>query len=384
MDRDRTPPATEALREHAWRFLRTTPEHAALLLEPDGTIAWSNDAAHAIFGAATLDGRHVSTCFVEEDVAHGVPRFEADVASKTGAMEDDRWMRRADGSRFWAEGASIALRDDDDERLLGFLKILRNRTTQKMAVETLRNQVEERATYAEHCENAMYTLAHELRNPLATMMACADLVDRLPPGDKRIVATQDMLRRSLGFAVRLVDDLVDVTRAATGRLSLHVEALSLEAVLRNAIGTACERATTPWRTVELLLPPEPIDIEADPLRIEQLFVNLICNALRYTPEDGRIWVSAVLLEDTVLVKIEDTGIGMEAGVLASVFDMFSQAREASMQGGLGIGLALVKQIVEMHGGSVQAQSDGAGQGSKFLVTLPLKPPSPEAAPVGGG
>lgn len=379
---DPAPPDGDVLRDHAWRFLRTTSQHAALLLDASGNITWTNAAAEAIFGAAVLAGHHVSVCFVEEDIATGVPRFETEVAAATGWMEDDRWMRRADGSRFWAEGTTIALRDDQGA-LLGFLKVLRNRTTQKMATETLRNQVADRATHAEECATAMFTLAHELRNPLATMASCAELLDRLPPDDPRLGATQAMLRRSVGFAVRLVDDLVDTTRASTGRLSLQTEMLAVDELLRSAIATAQERAPQPARRIDLLLPQAELRIEADPLRMQQVFVNLIGNAIRYTPPGRRIWVTAVLQGDSVQVKVEDAGIGISPEVLDRIFDMFSQGHDATMRGGLGIGLSLVKHIVELHGGSVQAQSDGPGQGSKFIVSLPLRQAG-ASKPVGDG
>ena len=372
-------PDSNDLRDHAWRFLRTSPQHAALVLDPGGTIVWANATAGDIFGADALERHHVSVCFLEEDVAHGVPSFETGVAEATGAMDDDRWMRRADGSRFWAEGATVALRDDDDA-LLGFVKILRNRTTQKMATETLRNEVTNRAEHAEECETAMVTLAHELRNPLATMTACADLLDRLPANDVRVEATHAMLRRSLGFAARLVDDLVDTTRAS--RLLLQTEQLSVDELLRSAIATAQSRANMGAR-VDLLLPQAELRVEADPLRMHQVFVNLVGNAIRYTPPGRRIWVTAVQQAASVQIKVQDEGIGIAPDVLEHIFDMFSQGRDTAMRGGLGIGLSLVKQIVELHGGSVQAQSDGPDKGSIFLVSIPLRQ-QPNEAPVGDG
>jgi PAS domain S-box-containing protein len=358
-------------RSIAWRFLKGTPVHAALMLEVDGTIAWANGAAQNVFGDTGLVGRNVATCFVTEDQARGVPEFETDVASASGFMENDRWMRRADDSRFWAEGVTVALKDDDGE-LLGFLKILRNRTTHRMASETLRNEIAESQAHAHQCEAAMVTLAHELRNPLATMMACAELLDRLPPDDERIDATRAMLRRSLGYSARLVDDLVDSTRAATGRLSLRTESLDVGEILQSAIANAEERGQKKGVHIALILPGTPLRVQADALRMQQVFVNLVGNAIRYTPEGGRIWVTAVQLGEQIVFKVEDTGIGMTPEVLGHIFEMFSQARETASQGGLGIGLSLVKQIVQLHGGTVTAQSDGPGKGSKFMVVLPMR------------
>ena len=213
-------------------------------------------------------------------------------------------------------------------------------------------------------------------------MACADLLDRLPANDARVEATHGMLRRSLGFAARLVDDLVDTTRASTGRLDLQTELLSVDELLRSAIATAQSRADTPVR-VDLLLPEAELRVEADPLRMHQVFVNLVGNAIRYTPAGRRIWVTAVQQGKSVQVKVQDEGIGIAPDVLEHIFGMFSQGRDTAMRGGLGIGLSLVKQIVELHGGSVQAQSDGPDKGSIFLVSIPLRQ-QPNEAPVGDG
>jgi two-component system CheB/CheR fusion protein len=152
---------------------------------------------------------------------------------------------------------------------------------------------------------------------------------------------------------------------------LQREPVVLADALRAAIAVACGRQghASP---VELLLPAAEIVVCGDPLRLQQVFVNLVGNALRYTPDGGHIWVTASGEGPQALVEVADTGIGIAPDMLESIFEMFTQADGTGASGGMGIGLALVKQIVELHGGSVQAQSDGAGKGSKFLVRLPLR------------
>lgn len=371
---------TEAL-ERIREFLHETPHHAALVLDASGTILWCNPAAQTIFDD-TLVGNPISGYFVEEDVQQGVPEFEIHVARTVGHVENDRWMRRADGSRFWAEGTTVGL-GGEGAPATGFLKMLRNRTVQKMAIETLRNHVEESAGHAHQYQQAMATLAHELRNPLSTLRTCCDLLDQLPSEDPRAADARGMLTRNIGYAFRLVEDLLQATRGATGRMSLQVGTVRVADVLRASIAAAQDANPGAPRRIDLLLPESPLQVEGDPLRLQQVFVNLVGNAIRYTQAGGRIIVSAVGRDGMLMAKVEDNGVGIAPEQLDSIFEMFAQGREASMRGGLGIGLALVKQIVELHGGSIQAQSDGPGKGSKFLVNLPMRQGSANA-PVGDG
>lgn len=359
------------VRESLWAFSMQALQYSILLLDEAAVIVWASPGAESILDTSDMLGRPVSFCFPLEDVEAGVPEFEIEVARSRGWVEDDRWMRRADGSLFWAEGMTIRLRDAQGAPN-GFLKMFRNRTQQKMAHETLRNKVAEARTELDSQSTAIATVAHELRTPLASIQNCAYVLEDVAIDDPRVSRAIEILKRSAANSVRLVNDLVDVERGALGKLSLQFAMVSVEDVLRSALHAAQSGVSMGQRQIDLIVPTEDVQIEADALRLQQVLVNLIGNAIRYTPENGRIWVTAVRQGDAALIKVEDDGFGIEPGDLQKIFELFSQAAVARGLGGLGIGLALVKQIVELHHGTVQAQSNGAGKGSEFFVRLPLR------------
>jgi two-component system CheB/CheR fusion protein len=353
----------QSARDWLWAFATQSTEQAILLLDPEGVIVWSNAGAAKILAGADPVGRLVHEYFVDEDVAAGIPAFEMAVASSRGWAQDDRWMQRADGSRFWASGITNALRRDDGVQF-GFLKLMRNQTHTKMQLERLRQR-------AATGMAAVATVAHELRNPLSALAMAGSVIEHGGYDAARLQAAVSILQNNVRMASRLVEDLQDASRASAGKLRLQLEPVVLADALRAAIAVACGRKGQACK-VELLLPAADIVVWGDPLRLQQVFVNLIGNALRYTPEGGRVWVTASGEGAQALVEVADTGIGIAPDMLESIFEMFTQADDTGGSGGMGIGLALVKQIVELHGGSVQAQSDGTGKGSKFLVRLPLR------------
>ncbi len=228
------------------------------------------------------------------------------------------------------------------------------------------------------------TLAHELRNPLAPIRTGLQLL-RLSGGD---VVTGDkartMMERQLGQMVRLVDDLMDVSRINQGKLELRKERIDLAAVLTSAVETSRPLVEQMGHHLEVVLPTQPIMVEADLTRLAQVFSNLLTNAAKYTERGGRLTLTAERRGGDVIVAVKDTGIGIAADQLPRIFEMFSQVKTAleRSQGGLGIGLALVKRLVEMHGGRIEARSGGLGNGSEFVVTLPVvveeSRPQPEA------
>ena len=217
------------------------------------------------------------------------------------------------------------------------------------------------------------TLAHELRNPLAPLCDALELLKS--PGINTEVALQahDIMEHQLTQMVRLVDDLLDVSRITSGKIELRKERVELAEIIKSAVATSRPLIDAAGHILTVALPETSLWLEADPVRMAQVLSNLLNNAAKYTQRNGRIQLSAERKENTVFVYIEDNGIGLSADVLLRVFDMFSQVDSSieRAQGGMGIGLALVKNLVELHGGSVTAASAGAGQGSKFTVSLPL-------------
>ena len=233
-----------------------------------------------------------------------------------------------------------------------------------------RIRAEERLKEADRRKNEfLATLAHELRNPLAPIRSSLELLRRSDGSRSEIV---QMLERQVDQMVRLVDDLLDVARITRGHLELRRERVALADVVRAAIETARPIITSSRHELTLSLPTQPLWLDADPLRLSQVLVNLLNNAARYTQEGGRIELSAETAGGAVTLTVRDNGIGIERSVLSRIFDPFTQVKQASdRRGGLGIGLALVAQLAALHGGRAEAHSEGAGKGSEFRVTLPL-------------
>jgi CheY-like chemotaxis protein/two-component sensor histidine kinase len=197
---------------------------------------------------------------------------------------------------------------------------------------------------------------------------------RLASGDAKAVAlARDMMERQLGHMVRLVDDLLDVSRISQNKMELRRARVLLADVVSSAVETARPVIEAAGHKLEISLPSEPVHLDGDLTRLAQVFSNLLTNSAKYTDHGGRIWLSAEHRGDDIVVSVRDNGIGIPADAIPRIFDMFSQVERSNERstGGLGIGLALVKGLVEMHGGTVVAASDGPGRGCAFSVRLPV-------------
>ena len=230
------------------------------------------------------------------------------------------------------------------------------------------------------------TLAHELRNPLTPIRNAMHVI-RLAGDNRAAVAqTRGMIERQLSLLVRLVDDLLDVSRISRSRIELRKERVELQAVVRQAIETSSALIDHYGHRLDVSMPTAPLFVVADPARIAQVVSNLLNNAAKYTPPGGRIRVGVASDADGVTVSVRDNGIGLAPDMLRSVFEMFTQVDTSldKSRGGLGVGLAIVKRLVEMHGGRVEVKSEGANTGSEFIVTLPAahgeEVPLPAAPP----
>jgi signal transduction histidine kinase len=225
------------------------------------------------------------------------------------------------------------------------------------------------------------TLAHELRNPLSPIRNGLDIL-RASPTAPQAEEIRDMMDRQLSHLVRLVDDLLDVSRVSQGKVELRKERIALSELIKTAVEASNPLIIAGRHELILDLPDEEVWLDADLTRLSQVVSNLLNNAAKYTPEGGKIVLSAAGDGDEVAIAVSDNGIGIPADMLPRVFDLFTQVRDNldRSHGGLGIGLALVKQLVEMHGGSIAAQSAGSGKGSSFRLRLPMVDPStPQAA-----
>jgi len=225
-------------------------------------------------------------------------------------------------------------------------------------------------------DEALATLAHELRNPLAPIRNAALILQTKAADTPARELAVAIIQRQVQSMALLLDELLDISRITRGSLVLQVQRVSLKAVLDNALEIARPMITARRHELDIHLPPGPVEIDADPLRLSQAVANLLTNAAKYTDPGGHIELGASVDESGVTVVVKDSGIGLEPESLAGIFAMFSQVKGAlsRSEGGLGIGLALVKGLVELHGGTVAASSGGLGQGSEFRVHLPQQAP----------
>src|SRR5205085_3158199 len=313
------------LDQHLKLLVEVAREHAIILLDPDGNIVWWNPAAERIFGAAaeTVAGEHLSSLFTEEDRRHDLAANELDTARSHVASENDRWLVRADGSLFWAVGATSCLRDESG-RVLGFGKILRNRTDLREQLDTAHNNIDQLREQKEHQSAFLSTLSHELRNPLAPLSSAAELLRRLPADSPQRDAFLDVVDRQVAMLSRLVDDLLDVARIGAGKVDLALQPVALQDVLRQAVDTVRSRIERHGHHLHFLVPSVPIDILADEQRLIQVFTNLLGNAIKYTPEGGTIWVKATIEENEAVARVQDDGAGIASDMLPRIFDLFTQ------------------------------------------------------------
>jgi PAS domain S-box-containing protein len=219
-------------------------------------------------------------------------------------------------------------------------------------------------------------LAHELRNPLAPILNGVDVLERLGQGHEDVAGEfRTIIARQARHMKRLLDDLLDVSRVSQGKIQLHKERLDLSALLQQAVEASRPAVVEKRHTLSLTLAPEPLVLEADPTRMIQVFANLINNAAKYTDPGGHIAVTSAAEDGEAIVSVRDDGMGMTRELLTRAFDLFVQGTRSvdRAQGGLGIGLTLVRTLVRMHGGSVRASSEGPGRGSELVVRLPLAP-----------
>jgi len=304
-------------------------------------------------------------------------RAEADrrraVAERT-ELDTEFRIVRPDGETRWiaSKGKVFYAGDGEPLRMLGGSLDV---TERKRTEEELRDADRKKDEF-------LATLAHELRNPLAPMRNALQILKAKGPPHPELEWARGVLDRQAQLMARLLEDLLDVSRISRNRLELRPERVELADVVDAALETTRPIIEAGSHELILTLPPEPIHLEADPVRLAQVFANLLNNAAKYTEEGGRIRLTAERQGSDVIVSVKDSGIGIAAEMLPRIFEIFSQAKPALVrsQGGLGIGLSLVKGLVELHGGSIEARSDGPGRGCEFVVRLPVAAETPAREP----
>ncbi len=374
-NRDRGGPAAAAPggdpgHEQFRLLVESVRDYAIFMLDPTGHIETWNVGAERIKGYAAADivGKHFSIFYPDEDVRAGKCEWELEVAGREGRFEDEGWRLRKDGTRFWANVVISAVRDRTGT-LIGFSKVTRDLTDRRRAEE-------ERAARLA-AENAsrmkdefMAMLGHELRNPMAPIMTALHLMKLR--NDGKSTREQEIVERQVRHMMRLIDDLLDISRITRGKIELQKRHLDVRDVVPRAIEVASPLLEQRRHHLEVDLPPDPIVVDGDEGRLTQVLINLLTNAARYTAPGGHIDLELRREAAEVIIEVRDDGFGIEARELGRIFEPFVQGPQAPdrASGGLGLGLALVRNLVGLHGGRVEARSPGAGRGSTFALHLP--------------
>ncbi|AME27206.1 hybrid sensor histidine kinase/response regulator [Burkholderia sp. PAMC 26561] len=277
-------------------------------------------------------------------------------------------LRRGDGDAQYDDFAFVIVTDRDKYEQ----ELLSTRLRAEEALEAKKQAEKALQLINRRKDEFLATLAHELRNPLAPIQAVVELLRNKDLVDPQVLWSRGVLERQVGQIARLVDDLMEVSRVVEGKLELRRQSMDLGDVIRQSIEGSRVLIDASAHTLKLTLPAEPIMLDADPVRLIQVFQNLVNNAAKYTPTGGAIEVSVARDGDVAIVTVRDNGIGMSPEHLPTIFGIFAQLEPglSRSQGGLGIGLSLVESLIERHGGTVTASSKGIGQGSEFVVRLP--------------
>lgn len=358
----------EALRESE-QGLRTlvegTKDHAMCLLSPDGRVrTWNSGAARLLgYSAGEALGKEYAAFFATEDAASGKAAATLQKALTEGFATSEGWRVRADGTAIWCE-CSLTRTQNASGQPTGFVALLRDLTEQR--------QVERLQAEGQRMTQFIATLSHELRNPLAPIRHAVEAMRRrsAEPG---VQWASEVIERQVTHLTRLVDDLLDFSRAANGRIQLQLAPLDFADLVRAAASASASLMKSHRHKLRVAVPDRPVPVRGDYTRLSQAVTNLLNNAAKYTPAGGLVTVTLSGSETTTTLQVTDTGVGMTEAVLKLAFEPFVQADRTldRSEGGMGIGLALVKRLVELHGGSATLASPGLGLGTTATLVLPV-------------
>jgi two-component system CheB/CheR fusion protein len=361
----------------------STHDYAIIVLNEEGLITeWNEGARHTFgFNREEVQGQHFRFIFSGEDQRAGVPENELATARTNGRSDDERWHIRKDGSKFYCSGEVTALAS---KGFHGFVKIARDLTDHIKLQEEQQQNLTASLKSIQQKDQFFAVMSHELKHPLNLIQLNAQVARRLPVArkDPTLQKAISTITDAVASQARIIDDLMDVARVRNGKLQLQCKAVDLVTVLEEIEQVVLK--AEPGCKIQFKTSEERLFINADQTRIEQIIWNLLTNAIKFTPVHGTVQVLTTKDNQSVRIEVVDTGPGIEKDQLERIFEMFGQANHrpsGQHRGGLGIGLALVKQLVEGHHGRISAYSEGTGQGSRFTVELPLA--EAPSQPIGG-
>jgi len=367
-------------------------DDAIIGMDLDSRVTSWNRGAEQLFGyeAAEMIGKPVSVLRPDPEKNPGISDWPSEVMDRMRAGEAanfrvDRVRRRKDGRLVDVQISFSPIRDADGT-LIGVSKIARDVSEQKRAILGLRKAEEESREAVRRRDQFLAMLSHELRNPLAAVLNASTLLESKDSD----IETIDLARRTIGrqsrHMARLLDDLLDVSRVTRGKIEIRKQVVDLRYSASDALEALQPLLQDRRLQLEVKLPDEPLCVFGDPARLQQIQANLLGNAIKYTPTGGRIWVSLRRESEQAVISVRDTGIGIPFELREKIFELFVQLDRdpGSASGGMGVGLTLVKALVQLHGGEVSVGGDGPGKGSEFIVRLPAVPkdqlPEPTVTP----
>jgi PAS domain S-box-containing protein len=364
---------------HTWFTTLRSIGDAVIATDENGNVSMANPLAEKLTGWKLEEsvGKPLDEVFriVNEETRAAVesPVTRALREGRVVGLANHTLLVRRDGTETPIEDSAAPIMDDQG-RKLGVVLAFRDATEERTAAQALRDADRRKDEF-------LAVLAHELRNPLAPIRQATQVARSPGATAEQIRWSHDVIERQAGHMARLLDDLLDVSRITRGTLEVRKTRVDLSSIAGAAVEMARPLIEVRRHTLDVEIANEPLPLDADPLRIAQVIANLLTNAAKYTHVGGRIRLAAHRAGDVAEVRIEDNGIGLSREALDDIFEMFVQvaAPLERGEGGLGIGLALSKGLVELHGGRIQAKSDGLGRGSTFIVRLPLAKDRPQTS-----
>jgi PAS domain S-box-containing protein len=376
--------AQKVIRDAERRYrslLDNITDYAIFMTDPEGRVSSWNGGAGTILGYSGREilGQSVDLLATQEDLESDTPKREMREAASAGRVTNARWRLRKDGRRLFVEGVVAAVRDDTD-RLLGFAHFLRD-VTEKHRIEIEREQLldseraaRSQAEYASRTKDEfLATLSHELRTPLNAILGWTQVLRKSRELPQDAVNALTVIERNARSQAQIIEDLLDMSSIISGKVRLDVQRLDLASVVKATVETVKPAALAKGIRLHVVLDPLAGPVRGDPNRLQQVFWNLLTNAMKFTHKDGRVTLTLARVNSHLEVEVSDNGEGIDPAFLPHVFDRFRQADASSARrhGGLGLGLSIVKQLVELHGGAISAKSAGRDLGSTFRVSLPL-------------
>jgi PAS domain S-box-containing protein len=375
--------AQKAIREAEQRFrllVENIKDYAIFMIDTLGCVtSWNSGAEHMLgYSSDEILGEPAARFFVAEGSGDATFEREMKEAQLTGRATSTGWRARKNGEHLYVEGVLSAVRDDDG-RLLGYAKLMKD-VTDRRRIEAEREYLlqSERAARGEAERSSrmkdefLATLGHELRTPLNAILGWSQVLRRLGEGNTELSEGLKVIERNARAQAQIIEDLLDMSSIISGKVRLEMGKVELGSVLEASVNAVRPAAENKGIELKLLVNPPKGLVRGDPNRLQQVFWNLLTNAVKFTPKAGSVSITLDRVNSHFRVKVADTGEGIDAAFLPYVFERFRQADASTSRrhGGLGLGLSIVKQLVELHGGTINAASKGSGMGSTFTVELP--------------